>query len=128
MPRILLTDDQPQYNAEWLERCLTEEGHAVRIATDAEQALTLARAWKPDLILMDIRMAPIDGLEAIRQLKADEALRAIPVIGLSSYAATEDETKARAAGADDYERKPVRDLDRFLAKIQAHLTKRASHE
>ena len=89
-------------------------------ATDAEAGLTLARDEQPDLILMDIQLPGMDGLEATALLKRDEATRAIPVIALTALAMKGDEERIRAAGCDGYIAKPLR-YKEFLATIAAQL-------
>ena len=85
-------------------------------ATDAEAGLTLARDEQPDLILMDIQLPGMDGLEATALLKRDEATRAIPVIALTALAMKGDEERIRAAGCDGYIAKPMR-YQEFLATV-----------
>ncbi len=80
----------------------------------------MAVKHKPDLILMDIQLPVVDGYEATRRIKAEPALKGIPVIAVTSYALSGDEEKARAAGCDDYVTKPFSPRD-LLAKVQAYL-------
>ena len=120
MARILIIEDNAA-NMKLGVLLLETAGHTVITATDAEAGLTLARAERPDLILMDIQLPGMDGLEATAQLKQDEATRAIPVIALTALAMKGDEERIRAAGCDGYIAKPMRYQD-FLATIAAHLT------
>jgi len=99
---------------------LQSAGHGVLKAADAEAGLAMARDEKPDLILMDIQLPGMDGLEAIAMLKRDAATRAIPVIALTALAMKGDEARIRAAGCDGYIAKPVR-YQEFLAAIAAQL-------
>jgi CheY-like chemotaxis protein len=99
---------------------LGRAGFAVLVAKDGEQGVAMARAERPDLILMDLRLPVIDGWEATRRIKADEATRHIPILALSAHAMTGDRAKALAAGCDDYDTKPI-DLPRLRAKIDALL-------
>jgi two-component system cell cycle response regulator DivK len=99
---------------------LQSAGHTVLTATDAEAGLTLAREEQPNLILMDIQLPGMDGLEATRLLKRDDATRAIPVIALTALAMKGDEERIRAAGCDGYIAKPMR-YQEFLATIAAQL-------
>ena len=117
MPKLLIVDDEPA-NIELLARRLTRRGFEVVSATSADEGIAKAVSEKPDVVLMDIKMPVVDGFEATRRLKANAATRAIPVIALTAHAMQEDRDQAVAAGADEYETKPV-DLDRLLAKIQA---------
>jgi two-component system cell cycle response regulator DivK len=99
---------------------LQSAGYNVLSATDAETGLTLARNEQPDLILMDIQLPGMDGLQATLLLKRDEATRAIPVIALTSLAMKGDEERIRAAGFDGYIAKPMR-YQEFLTTIAAKL-------
>jgi two-component system, cell cycle response regulator DivK len=116
MPKLLIVDDEPD-NIELLARRLARRGFLVISATSALEGIAKAEAELPDLILMDIKMPQMDGLEATRRLKANPGTGCIPVITLTAHAMPEDRTLALAAGADDYESKPV-DLNQLLAKIQ----------
>jgi len=117
--KVLIIEDNPA-NMRLAVFLLESAGHSVLGATDAEAGLTLAREEHPDLILMDIQLPGIDGLEATRQLKADEATRAIPVIALTALAMKGDEERIRAAGCDGYIAKPIR-YQEVLATIAAQL-------
>lgn len=120
MAKLLIVDDEPE-NIELLTRRLSRRGFAVVGATSAEEALAKAMTEAPDVILMDIKMPVVDGFEATRRLKANPATARIPVIALTAHAMQEDRDQATAAGADDYETKPV-ELDRLLEKITALTT------
>jgi CheY-like chemotaxis protein len=113
--KLLIVDDEPE-NIELLRRRLTRRGFAVVSAQSAEEGIARACAERPDVILMDIKMPVVDGFEATRRLKARTETAAIPVIALTAHAMQEDRDQAVAAGADEYETKPV-DLDRLLTKI-----------
>lgn len=117
MAKLLIVDDEPE-NIELLTRRLTRRGYAVVSALSAEEGIACAVAERPDVILMDIKMPVIDGFEATRRLKARVDTKHIPVIALTAHAMQEDRDVAVAAGADEYETKPV-DLDLLLAKITA---------
>jgi len=121
MAHILLVEDN-EMNRDMLSRRLERKGHEVAIAVDGQQAIDLATTQKPQLILMDMSLPIIDGWEATRRLKADEQTRSIPIIALTAHAMAEDEQKAREAGCDDYDTKPV-ELPRLLEKIDALLGK-----
>ena len=101
---------------------LQSAGHTVLSATDAEAGLILARDAQPNLILMDIQLPGMDGLEATILLKRDDATRAIPVIALTALAMKGDEERIRAAGCDGYIAKPMRYRE-FLATIAAQLAR-----
>jgi CheY-like chemotaxis protein len=107
--RILIVDDNPQ-NAKLMTVLLRAEGYAVDTAPDAERALQVLDELKPKLILMDIQLPGMDGLELTRRLKADPKYRHIQIVALTAYAMKGDDEKARAAGCDDYVTKPI-DMD-----------------
>ena len=117
MPRILLVEDD-ELNRDSLRRLLRRRGYDIVRAVDGEEALSIARAERPDVIMMDMRLPGIDGWEATRQLKADPETRAILTIALTAHAMASDRDKALAAGCDDHDTKPI-DLDRLLTKIGA---------
>jgi two-component system cell cycle response regulator DivK len=119
MARVLIVEDNPT-NKTLAVFLLQSVGHTVLSAKDAEAGLTLARDEQPNLILMDIQIPGMDGLEATVLLKRDDATRAIPVIALTALAMKGDEERIRAAGCDGYIAKPMRYKD-FLAAIEAQL-------
>jgi len=123
MPKLLLVEDN-EMNRDMLTRRLTRNGFEVAIAVDGQQGVDLAVSEKPDLILMDMSLPVMDGLEATRRIKADPATRAIPVLALTANALVEDRERAMAAGCDDFDTKPV-ELPRLLGKIAALLGKPA---
>jgi two-component system, cell cycle response regulator DivK len=115
MPKVLLVEDN-EMNRDMLSRRLTRRGFEVVFAADGQQGVDLARAEKPDIILMDMSLPLMDGWEATRRIKADGTMRRIPVIGLTAHAMSGDREKAIEAGCDDYDSKPV-EIDRLLGKI-----------
>ena len=117
MTRILLVEDN-EMNRDMLSRRLARRGYEVLLAHDGAEGLALAAERAPDLVLMDLSLPGIDGWEVTRQLKADPATRAIPVIALTAHAMAGDRERAIAAGCDDYDTKPV-EFARLLAKIEA---------
>jgi CheY-like chemotaxis protein len=117
MARILLVEDHED-NREMLSRRLARKGHEVILAVDGREGVELAASAAPDLILMDMSLPVIDGWEATRQVKANEATRHIPVIALTAHAMAGDRERAFAAGCDDYDTKPV-EFKRLLAKIES---------
>lgn len=123
MAKVLVIEDNPA-NMTLATFLLQSAGHTVLAATDAETGLTLARSEQPDLVLMDIQLPGMDGLEATRWLKADPATRDIPVVALTALAMKGDEARIRAAGCDGYIAKPLAYKD-FLATISSHLVKAA---
>jgi two-component system cell cycle response regulator DivK len=121
MARILVVEDNAT-NMSLATFLLQSAGHTVIRATDAEAGLTLARDEHPNLILMDIQLPGMDGLEATVLLKKDDATRAIPVIALTALAMKGDEERIRAAGCDGYIAKPMR-YQEFLATIATQLAR-----
>jgi two-component system cell cycle response regulator DivK len=121
MARILVVEDNAT-NMSLATFLLQSAGHTVIRATDAEAGLTLARDEHPNLILMDIQLPGMDGLEATVQLKKDDATRSIPVIALTALAMKGDEERIRAAGCDGYIAKPMR-YQEFLATIATQLAR-----
>ena len=119
MKKILLVEDN-EMNRDMLSRRLARRGYEVLMALDGAEGVRLASEARPDLILMDMSLPVLDGWEATRRLKADGATAAIPVIALTAHAMSDDEAKARAAGCDDFDTKPV-ELKRLLAKIERWL-------
>jgi two-component system cell cycle response regulator DivK len=119
MAKVLVVEDNPD-NMLLAVFLLQSAGHTVLSATDAETGLTLARDEHPHLIVMDIQLPAMDGLEATVLLKQDDATRAIPVIALTALAMRGDEERIRAAGCEGYIAKPMR-YRQFLATIAAHL-------
>jgi CheY-like chemotaxis protein len=119
MARILLVEDN-EMNRDMLSRRLKRKGYEVVLAVDGLQAVEVAAAQAPDLILMDMRLPEMDGWQATHQIKADPKTAAIPVIALTAHAMAGDKERALAAGCDDYDSKPV-DFKRLLGKIMALL-------
>ena len=116
MARILLVEDQ-EMNRDMLSRRLRKRGHEVSIAVDGAEGVAKAREESPDLILMDMSLPVMDGWEATRNIKADAATRAIPVVALTAHAMSTDRERALAAGCDAYETKPI-ELPRLLQTIE----------
>ena len=119
MARVLIIEDNVA-NMKLAVFLLQSAGHTVLSATDAEAGLTLARDEQPDLILMDIQLPRMDGLEAIGLLKRAAETRAIPVLALTALAMKGDEERIRAAGCDGYIAKPMR-YQEFLAAVAGQL-------
>ena len=117
--RVLAVEDQED-NMQILRDAIVNAGYEIIEAENGEQALALAAKHRPDLILMDIQIPIIDGYEATRRIKADAALRSIPIIAVTSHALDGGEQKARAAGCDDFVAKPY-SPSQLLAKIRQYL-------
>jgi CheY-like chemotaxis protein/anti-sigma regulatory factor (Ser/Thr protein kinase) len=123
-PTILLVEDN-EMNRDMLARRLEKRGYRVVIAGDGAEAVARAQADVPDLVLMDMGLPVLDGWEATRQLRAGAATRRVPVIGLSAHALPADRDRALAAGADDFDTKPV-DFAQLVAKIETLLARTAA--
>ena len=116
MTKVLLVEDN-EMNRDMLSRRLMRRGFEVVFAVDGKQGVASRAARKPDIILMDMSLPVMDGWEATRRVKADDATRSVPVIGLTAHAMSGDREKAIEAGCDDYDTKPV-ELDRLIGKIE----------
>jgi CheY-like chemotaxis protein len=116
-PVVLVVDDNPT-NLKLIAYLLQAKGYDVHTATDAESALEQVADVKPALILMDLQLPGMDGLELTRRLKANPSTQHIRVIAVTAYAMKGDEERARAAGCDGYVPKPVD--TRALPHIVAH--------
>lgn len=125
MAKVLLIEDN-EMNRDILFRRLSRRGYVVVFAVDGQQGVEMARSEKPDIILMDMSLPIIDGWEATRRVKSDNAIRDVPVIGLTAHAMTGDREKALEAGCDDYDTKPV-ELDRLISKIERLLSQRPNN-
>ncbi|WP_409573622.1 PAS domain S-box protein [Kouleothrix sp.] len=123
-PTILLVEDA-ESNATLMRDILAPRGYHLVVGIDGREGLALARAQAPALILMDIQLPDMNGLEVIRQLRAEEQLRGVPIIALTALAMPGDREKCLEAGADAYLAKPV-DIHTLLATIAEHLTRPAS--
>lgn len=117
--RILVVEDHED-NRRILRDLLATVGYETLEAENGEAGVAIAKAERPDLILMDIQLPILDGYEATRRIKANPELRDIPIIVVTSYALSGDETKARAAGCDGYVTKPYSPRQ-LLAKLQEQL-------
>jgi len=112
---ILLVEDNP-VNRRLAEFLLRSQGYQVRAATNAQEAFDTIKAERPDLILMDVQLPGMDGLEATKKLKEDPTTRDIPVVAVTSYAMKGDREKALAAGCSGYITKPI-DKDTFIREV-----------
>jgi two-component system, cell cycle response regulator DivK len=122
MAKVLLVEDN-EMNRDMLSRRLERKGYQVVMAVDGLEGVKMASSEKPDIILMDMSLPLLDGWSATKKLKAAPETTAIPVIALTAHAMEGDEAKAREAGCDDYDTKPI-DLARLLGKIEAQLQAR----
>jgi two-component system, cell cycle response regulator DivK len=118
MKKILVVEDV-EFNRDLIVQLL-EDDYLILTAADGAQGIRLAEQERPDLILMDLSLPVIDGWEATRRIKANEALKEIPVIALTAHAMQGDERLARESGCDDYLSKPL-DEDLLFAKVAKFL-------
>jgi CheY-like chemotaxis protein len=119
--RILVVDDNPT-NLKLVTFLLASSHYDVRTASSAQTALAVLELFEPDLILMDVQLPDIDGLELTRRLKADPRTSRTPIIAVTAYAMKGDEEKARAAGVDGYVCKPIQ-KDAFRRIVAEQLQK-----
>ncbi|MFZ5482168.1 MAG: response regulator [Myxococcota bacterium] len=119
MARVLIVEDN-EMNRDMLGRRLGRQGFDVAFAEDGEVAVARALSNHPDIVLMDLSLPVVDGWEAIRRLRAEPTTKGLPIIALTAHAMPADRDRALAAGADDYDVKPV-DLPRLLGKMYALL-------
>jgi two-component system, cell cycle response regulator DivK len=115
---VLIVEDNA-FNLKLLDDLLQAAGYNTLKATDGEQALSMARQFRPDVILMDIGLPDISGIDVTREIRASEDLKDIPVIAVTAYAAPEDEVAIRRAGCDDYIAKPI-SAPVFLRMVRRH--------
>ncbi len=126
MLKILLVEDN-EINLDMIVRRLRKRFEII-VARSGQEAIDKARIEAPAVVLMDLGLPDMDGLEATRRLKADAATTALPVIALTAQAMAGDREKTLEAGCDDYEQKPIEDLQRLIAKIEGLAARSASHD
>jgi len=119
--QILMVDDHPG-NLKLLSFILKKLGHEVRVAVDAVQALSVLEEFRPELILMDLQLPGMDGLELTRRLKANPVHREIVIVAVTASAMKGDEQRAKEAGCDGYITKPIdtRQLPELVDRFLAH--------
>jgi CheY-like chemotaxis protein len=123
MAKVLLVEDDA-FNRDMLSRRLQRRGYQVVLAVDGPEALVLAEAEKPDLILMDLGLPGMDGYETTRRMRTADATRTIPILALTAHALAGDREKALEAGCDDYDYKPI-EFPRLLDKMETLLHRKA---
>src|SRR2546423_14470978 len=121
---IILVVEDNEVDWDMLSRRLQRRGYRVVRAADGREAVEMAAQQRPDLILMDVGLPVLDGLEATRRLRAHAQTQTIPIIALTAHAMSGDRDRALQAGCDDYHAKPV-ELPRLLAQMEALLAKEA---
>lgn len=117
--RVLVVEDN-ELNLKLFCDLLRAHGHEVAPVRDGREAVDTAREFEPDLIIMDIQLPHVSGLDLIRLLKADAALKPIPVMAVTAYAARGDEERIREAGAEAYVSKPI-SVMKFIGEVEALL-------
>lgn len=126
MTRRILVVEDTEDNRQIVRDLLTSADFEVLEATDGAAGVALAEQSRPDLVIMDVQLPVMDGYEATRRLKSDPALRAIPVIAVTSYALSGDEERSRAAGCDAYLSKPF-SPSRLLRMVRGFLGEDPPH-
>ncbi len=119
MARILIVEDNA-LNIKLFCDLLAAHGHEPQAVTDSRQALEAARAFSPDLVITDIQLPHVSGLDLIRLLRADEELKEVPIMAVTAYAGAGDEERIRGAGAQSYVSKPI-SVARFVQEVDALL-------
>ncbi|HOS41469.1 MAG TPA: response regulator [Spirochaetota bacterium] len=117
-PTVLIVEDNPK-NRKIMADLLRHNGYRFIEAEDGQAGVEKAIAERPDLILMDIQLPRMDGYEATRRLRANDATRGIPIIVITSFAMKDEEARARAAGCDEYMTKPI-DIHAFVATVKRY--------
>ena len=115
MAKILVVEDNA-LNIKLFCDLLTAHGHQTEPVTDSRDALDVARAFHPDLVITDIQLPYITGIELMQQLRADEELKDVPIMAVTAYAAAADEERIRGAGAQAYVSKPI-SVAKFVAQV-----------
>ena len=122
MTRILIADDNPQ-NAELLEAHLDGTGYETRLAANGEETIAAAKAWQPDVLLLDVMMPKMSGFEVCKRLRADPATRGIAVLIVSARDEVTDIERAVEAGTEDFLTKPINKTE-LLLRVRASLDAR----
>jgi two-component system, cell cycle response regulator DivK len=127
VPKKILVVEDNELNLKLFCDLLRAHGYEAEPVRDGRDAMEKARDFAPNLIIMDIQMPHISGLELIEQLKADEALKRVPIMAVTAYAAKGDEERIRDAGAEGYVSKPI-SVIRFVEAVGALLEGRSDAE
>ena len=121
MPKTVLVVEDNELNMKLFHDLLEAHGYNILQTRDGVEALAIARQHRPDLILMDIQLPEVSGLEVTKWLKEDSDLKAIPVIAVTAFAMKGDEEKIREGGCEDYLAKPI-SVAKFLDTVQRYLS------
>jgi two-component system cell cycle response regulator DivK len=119
-PRTVLIVEDNEINMKLFDALLQAKGFNVLKARDGTQGVELARQHRPDLIIMDVQLPGMSGLDAAKLIKDDSALKTIPIVAVTAFAMKGDEERIRDAGCDDYIAKPITPID-FLKTIESHI-------
>ncbi len=117
--KVMIVEDN-ELNMKLFDDLLTAHGYATCKTRDGRQVLDIARVEKPDLIIMDIQLPEVSGLEVTQRLKADEGLKSIPVVAVTAFAMKGDEEKIRQGGCEDYISKPI-SIGDFMKVVEKYL-------
>lgn len=120
MPKTVLVVEDNELNMKLFHDLLEAHGYNILQTKDGMEALKIARVEKPDLILMDIQLPEVSGLEVTKWIKEDDSLKSIPVIAVTAFAMKGDEEKIREGGCEDYIAKPI-SVASFIEKIKKYL-------
>jgi two-component system cell cycle response regulator DivK len=126
LARILIVEDNA-LNIKLFCDLLAAHGHEPQAVTDSRQALEAARAFRPDLVITDIQLPHISGIELMRLIRADDDLKEVPIMAVTAYAAVGDDERIRAAGAEAYVTKPI-SVARFVQEVDALLAPKQTVE
>ena len=120
MVKVLLVEDN-EMNRDMLSRRLVKRGYEVVMAVDGQKGIDMAVSEKPDIILLDMSLPIVDGWDAAKQIKSNDASKGVPLIALTAHAMASDRERALSAGCDEFDTKPV-ELPRLLGKMEALLS------
>jgi two-component system cell cycle response regulator DivK len=126
LAKILIVEDNA-LNIKLFCDLLAAHGHEPQAVTDSRQALDAAREFIPDLVITDIQLPHVSGLELIRLIREDDSLKAVPIMAVTAYASVGDEERIREAGAESYVTKPI-SVARFVAEVDSLLARKQPAE
>jgi CheY-like chemotaxis protein len=126
-PALILLAEDNEANIRFMTECLTDEGYRIVVARNGLEAIERVREEQPALVLMDIQMPGLDGLEVTRRIRAEAQLANLPIIALTALAMPGDQERCLAAGANDYVSKPFR-MNQLVNLIETYLTRPGDKE